>query len=141
MLQNLSFGYLRDDNMAVNEKFRIFHQNFVDCYSIAFPERFIKVRARDFGVRWFTRELKRLRNQMVFIQDLYKLHNSPELRTLRNKFRLQYRLAIKRKKIAENDKLIKNALNLTKLIWSLINNRRNIRKQRNYGNISPNDFM
>ncbi|KAK9872819.1 hypothetical protein WA026_019603 [Henosepilachna vigintioctopunctata] len=72
---------------------------------------------------------------MVLIQDLYKLHNSPELRSLRNKFRLQYRLAIKRKKIAENDTLIKNALNPTKAMWCLIS------KQKNSGDISPNDFI
>ncbi|XP_031337191.1 uncharacterized protein LOC116166376 [Photinus pyralis] len=131
MLSNFSWHYLADINLDVKAKFNIFHGNFLDAFSIAFPKRKLSTRKRDSGIKWFTKEIKLLRDRFHFFTDFYNQYKTESLKRIRNTCRAQYRNAIKNAKINACDKVIRNSANPCKMMWTMINNQRNNVKTTN----------
>ncbi|KAK9891630.1 hypothetical protein WA026_015593 [Henosepilachna vigintioctopunctata] len=140
MLQILDWGCVIRQNGDINNNFRIFQQNFVDCFLMAFPERVIRGRQGDGGIRWFTRELDTMRKKLTLVNELYILYRYDNLKSLRNRLRLEYRLALRRARVEANDKIIKSSTNVSKTAWNLINKKRRFEKLTDELKISPNEF-
>ncbi|KAL3274153.1 hypothetical protein HHI36_015567 [Cryptolaemus montrouzieri] len=123
-LQNQNYDFLGTEHVDVHEAFRAFQQSFVDCFRTAFPKRRLRGKIRDAGLKWLTEELRNMRDQVTLVNELFFLYGSAELKALRNKLRLKYRLSIKNAKIRAYDKMIENSANPVKSMWNLINKRR-----------------
>ncbi|KAL3273005.1 hypothetical protein HHI36_014461, partial [Cryptolaemus montrouzieri] len=122
--QNQNYDFLGTEHVDVHEAFRAFQRCFVDCFRAAFPGRRLRGKRRDAGLKWFTEELRNMSDQVILVNELFVLYGSAELKALRNKLRLKYRLSIKNAKIRANYKMIENSANPVQSMWNLINNRR-----------------
>ncbi len=94
ILSQLSWNYTKDENLGANEAFQIFHENFVDSCMIAFPEREVRVSEHGTDSTWYTQELREMREQLELVNDLYNTYKTDNLKTIRNKLKINYKREI-----------------------------------------------
>ncbi|KAL3274794.1 hypothetical protein HHI36_019578 [Cryptolaemus montrouzieri] len=70
-LQNQNYDFLGTEQVDVHEAFGAFQQSFVDCFRAAFPERRLRGKRRDAGLKWFTEELRNMRDQVTLVNELF----------------------------------------------------------------------
>ncbi|KAL3277492.1 hypothetical protein HHI36_012838, partial [Cryptolaemus montrouzieri] len=77
-LEGLSWDFVRDKTVGINDAFQDFQDAFIGCYRTAFPEREVKDGRWSPGLGWYTEELRSMRNNLNLIYELYdkyKLNN------------------------------------------------------------------
>lgn len=140
ILCSVSWDFVRDDSLGIDERFNILNEILIDSFLVSFPSRQIKVNKRDGGIKWFSSELHDIRTRLNLLNDMYERYQTDDLRIACNRLRKYYRTMIKRAKIKANDKVIKNSNNRSRTMWSLINNMRNTPRSDRNTFISPRDF-
>ncbi|KAL3282658.1 hypothetical protein HHI36_005833 [Cryptolaemus montrouzieri] len=71
ILGGLSWEFIRDPNIQVNDAFNAFHQNFDDSCLIACPERKVGNFSSYPKVDWYTKELRDIKNRLDLINKLH----------------------------------------------------------------------
>ncbi|XP_044764430.1 uncharacterized protein LOC123320995 [Coccinella septempunctata] len=139
VLSSLSWIFLYDGGGTVNDRFGVFVDVITDAFQLCFPFRMMKSRGKDGGVRWFTRELKSMRDDLHLLNDMYSHFRTDELKRARNNFRLKYKRRVKQVRIEANDNIIKNSNNVARTMWSLIGSK-NDSRNGNSLNFSSDEF-
>ena len=139
LLNNTDWSFVKS-NLSANEKCDKFMQILCDNFNVCFP--FKKCYERnDRNVRWYDQELRKMREHLSLLNDLYKNSRLPEIAETRNNFRNSYRKEVNNKKIKANSSYISNADNRVKAAWRIINDSRSTcKKIKIPKNISPDNF-
>lgn len=140
LFSNVNFDQLLCSDMNAESKYNSFFEKVMEIFEISFPEKILKNKERDAHISWFSPELKRMRQSLATLYDLYSVHKTAELRVQRNALRCSYRLALKQAKIDANDKIITRAGNSSKAVWKLINANRDSVKVKNPVSFTANDL-
>ena len=122
------WGFLNDCSLNAEEKFSLFHGNFLEYFTTCYPERQCTVRTKDNKVVWFNNSLRQMRQGLELVSELYKLQGTDELLTIKKELRSDYRRAITFAKKQSADQYIKRSNNKSKASWEMIN--ANISRQR-----------
>ncbi|EFA09411.1 hypothetical protein TcasGA2_TC005213 [Tribolium castaneum] len=137
-LESVQWDYVIDNcDLQVEESF----QNFIDViefyHTLHFPEKMVKTLVSK-SITWFDSELKQIRHKLFFLNDLYSITKSDNVKAAR----FSYRTAIKIAKIKANDNFIKSSKNTSGAMWTVINpkRRRNINCDMSDCDITANDF-
>lgn len=125
ILGNLCWDYLYVDG-EINYKLNTFLENFCDAFQLAFPEVRITARKQDADIKWFSSELKSMRNHLALLNEMYSKYKTIQLLEQRNKFRFRYKSAIKNAKINANNDFIHNSGNPVSAMWKIVNAKRGI---------------
>lgn len=112
---------------SVDDMFDQFMKLFLKVFDEAFPIETKKVSPKtpSSNNNWFTTELKKLSNLVKTSYSTLK-NNNCELNKINYlKIKREYRSAIEAAKRGENDNLLKNASNKTKVAWNIVNKNQN----------------
>lgn len=141
LIEGLSWEFVGNNEVDVNNKFQIFCNLIKGAFCQAFPEKCYVKREAGKLFPWFNDSLRRMREQLHFLQDLCGQNHSLRLINQKNKFKNEYKAAIKQAKKNFNNNLIKNSSNKTKTMWNIINNNRASHQAKNADhNIAPDQF-
>lgn len=138
-----TWEYPVNATLDVNSKFNNFLNTILTAYHKAFPPRKICFKNNSPQATWFTDELKHMREHLQLLNEYCKINNTEQNKLVRNKFRLQYKSALKEAKISYNDKKIQQSSNPVKTMWGIINSQKNEKKTFNTlkkPNIDPMEF-
>lgn len=98
-----NWNFVNNLNISVNEKFNIFINSMEEAYLQAFPERYIRIRAPHLQSKWFNRDLKNLRDHLIFLRELHNQYKLPNFKSIYKEFRGRYKSEIRKAKIRAND--------------------------------------
>lgn len=87
-------------------------------YQLSFPLKIFEQRKKK--VRWFTNELRDMKNKVSVLFDFFKKYPSPHTETCYKQYRATYRKEILLAKRNANSKIIQNSDNRSKSIWNVI---------------------
>ncbi|KAL3276463.1 hypothetical protein HHI36_011844, partial [Cryptolaemus montrouzieri] len=107
----LSWDFIGDDTINVNDAFKTFQETFVDAFRFTFPER--------------EREARGLGTALVCIGELFAKYKSKNLKLVRNRLKTRYKKEINLAKIRANDEVIRKSTNGQSTMWGIINSKRN----------------
>ncbi|XP_031340963.1 uncharacterized protein LOC116169076 [Photinus pyralis] len=141
MLTNCTFNYLNDTKLDINTKFDLFFNNVYDAFKIAFPEKTVNLTKTKSNtcVKWFTGELRTMRNNYQLIHELHRKYGTINLLVVKRRLYSAYKKAIKNAKIAANNDAIKTSSNPIGTMWNIVNFHRYSQK-RVCSSLSANDF-
>lgn len=141
-VSNISWDFIKCKNLSVNEKFDRFIENLLNSYLHSFPVKKITCKPNlSYNQNWFNDNLKHMRNQLFFINDLCKKNpQSFYLKQQKLNYHKKYKTAIQTAKIKANDYLIKNSNSAIKTMWEIISDKRNNKTEPKKHKISPNRF-
>lgn len=121
-LLNISWDFIEDDNLNVDQKFDIFIKTVIDASNIAFPKKLVKVRSKKKPeIYWFNEKIKKMRDTLDLLHSYYLLNPTNTNKLIRNNFRKKYRDAIRQARTEANSNFIKNSKNTSKATWDIIN--------------------
>lgn len=142
MVENIDWCFLNGLNAGVEEKCSLFISKLTNAFSLAFPEKAYFTRGKDSEptFEWFNSNLKKMREKLRFLRDLYKVIPTEEIGRSLRCFRSRYREAIKCARMNSNARLIATSTNPNRCIWEMINKHRGKRKKEADINITPDDF-
>ncbi|KAL3279142.1 hypothetical protein HHI36_016656, partial [Cryptolaemus montrouzieri] len=108
-------------------------------FLISCPEKTAR-EERTHDNRWFNNNLKDLRDNLRLVSDLHDKYKNEPFKNLRRRFRVLYRVELKRAKVAYNDKLISESSNKSKTLLNIVNNKRNKNSNSFHNTLSPQKF-
>lgn len=117
----------------------MFVEVIVKAVKTAFPQKTIEVKQTNSGLKWFSSELKAMREEVdAFYQMacLLKDQNSKQ----NYKFAKRYRAAIQQAKKAAHDAILKESSNKARDAWKIINNYRRAAITTGECTITPDNF-
>lgn len=138
IVSNLDFGFIKSGD--INKCCSTFIGNVVFAFNLSFPEKVIKVKSKDSGIKWFGKTLYKMRDTVKFLNDLYNNFPTDELREIRNKYRNEYNRELIRTKKSVIGQVIQNSNNKSKKMWQLVNEKRNPPCSSKNIPISPEEY-
>ncbi|KAB0804196.1 hypothetical protein PPYR_01166 [Photinus pyralis] len=117
LLTSCNWDFLDSHELSCDIMFDTFFKKFIDAFVVAFPFKKCYVRSRDNKVVWFNEKLKRIRDRVAFINDVYRVDKSYFVQREKKRLRMEYRYAIKTAKCLANDNFISNSSNPGKAAW------------------------
>ena len=106
---NVTLEFLNDTTLGGNVKFNLFHDAFMKCFRECFPETQRRARCVDGGIEWFNASLKKQRDQYQMVCQLYNLHRTDALLSLKRELRCNYCKAISAAKCEATSRFITNS--------------------------------
>lgn len=117
---------------------------FVDLLCLgmqnSFPTVVKNVTKKDSKIRWFTPELRRMRDTLSIVNFISKQVNNPELATIARRFRAVYRSTIASARHRAHDDFISHSSNQAKAMWSIVNEFRTVGRKRASTDITADQF-
>ncbi|VEN56380.1 unnamed protein product, partial [Callosobruchus maculatus] len=140
LVETISWDFVDDNVLSVNEKFTHLIKLLNSMYFEAFREKKVNISSSKENLKWFCDELVHMRETLHFLNSVCKMNNSPENIKMRNNFRKQYKTAITHAKIRTNDNFIKESPNKSKAIWKIIAGNTRDKNYSNETTINADEF-
>nr|CAI5833012.1 unnamed protein product [Callosobruchus analis] len=137
--QNVMMGGWRPYDATGFQRTSPYHSN---CLYEAFPEKTLLSKTdRSYEASWFNDDIRKMREQLYFLNSLYSQNQTDYLKNSLNAFKKKYRIAIISAKKSYNEQIIKRSNNPTKCMWEIINKTRksNHKRLKNIS-INPDEF-
>ena len=124
-LSNVSWEFIKEQNISVNDKFENFLDILMQAIDYSFPEK-SKLRNTDssFRINWFTDELKQKRNTLHLLQDCYNNTPTENLRSIIKQYKSAYRKDLMIARKLAHDNFISISNNPQRAMWKIINNNK-----------------
>lgn len=138
-LGGIDVSFLSDDSLNANMCFKIFSSIFVNIFEMSFPERTMKGKSNDAGVKWFNGGLRLMREKLRLINEMYLKFKTEDLKRARSLLSKEYKSSLRQAKTKANDKFIFKSDNPVHNMWILINAKRE-NKCKESNSISANSY-
>lgn len=140
LLSNETWPFL-NSNLNADEKHHLFLNTILQYRDIAFPltKKQIQV-GRVTKISWFNEELREMRENLRFLNDLYSNFRTVNLADRLKRYKYKYKKAINEAKQRANTKYIQNSDNIAKAAWDIINTNRKHVSSTGRTDIHANDF-
>nr|CAI5830366.1 unnamed protein product [Callosobruchus analis] len=142
LVENLNWSFIQDTKLGCDKKFETFIDIIQNCLYEAFPEKTLLSKTdRSYEASWFNDDIRKMREQLYFLNSLYSQNQTDYLKNSLNAFKKKYRIAIISAKKSYNEQIIKRSNNPTKCMWEIINKTRksNDKRLKNIS-INPDEF-
>nr|CAI5841041.1 unnamed protein product [Callosobruchus analis] len=142
LVEKLNWSFIQDTKLGCDKKFETFIDIIQNCLYEAFPEKTLLSKTdRSYEASWFNDDIRKMREQLYFLNSLYSQNQTDYLKNSLNAFKKKYRIAIISAKKSYNEQIIKRSNNPTKCMWEIINKTRksNHKRLKNIS-INPDEF-
>ena len=143
LVSESDWDFVKGLNESVDDKFCIFMGILENAYLQSFPEKIYETRSdQSHRITWFTEELKGMREQVRFLEELNRQYNDIDVSRICKQCKIDYKQAIRRAKIKRNDDIIQTSSNPARAMWDIINEHRGMSKSHHSHSpsIDPNKF-
>lgn len=138
-LLNTNWNFINNNNINVGNKFYLFINQITSAVEQSFPVKTKLVNGTNIPkITWFNAELRRRRDTLHFLEDIYKQNPTTYLNSVIKSKRHQYRSELAKAKKEANSKFIASSKNPQKAMWRIINSNKN--QTENKSDISPDEF-
>lgn len=140
-LQQVDWGFIDDLSLNIDAKSEIFLNTITFGLEMFFPVKSrILTNDKKQNLRWFTDNLRQMRETLHLLQDIYKNNPSSDLKDLIHKTKRNYRQELVKARKTANDNYIHTNKNQPKAMWNLINANKSQKSEKVSNIISPDDF-
>ncbi|KAG8251741.1 HIR complex subunit [Homalodisca vitripennis] len=120
-LLTINWEFVVDSVKDAETRFNDFFQVFINGFHFCFPEVILRARKnRPTRPKWFTPELKVMRERLIFYQDFAKSTGSLEAKKVYSIARKTYQYEIRQAKLKTNAAYIEGAANKCSAAWKVI---------------------
>nr|CAI5851826.1 unnamed protein product [Callosobruchus analis] len=143
LVEKLNWSFIQDTKLGCDKKFETFIDIIQNCLYEAFPEKTLLSKTdRSYEASWFNDDIRKMREQLYFLNSLYSQNQTDYLKNSLNAFKKKYRIAIISAKKSYNEQIIKRSNNPTKCMWEIINKTKksNHKRLKNIS-INPDELL
>ncbi|KAK9501211.1 hypothetical protein O3M35_011969 [Rhynocoris fuscipes] len=119
LLSFVDFNQILSNN-DLEKDFNCFINIIQYYFEYCFSKTTVKINNRKVTNKWFTDDLKKMKNELEIVYSLMKTVNDSELKVKYRKMKRKYRTALKEAKKSDNGEYLMKAENKNKAAWSLI---------------------
>lgn len=121
LLQGEDWTPLIEENLDAQSSYTLFHTLFTNCFNRAFPEvTFRKSKSDNLLLRWETKELDQMKNQLDAIYTIIKVTEEYQFKELYKKLKREYNVKVDEAKKKAYSKYISESENRVSAAWKLV---------------------
>lgn len=124
---------------SLNDQFELFFDKFLSALNVALPlkeKKFSRPRSKNkfHNCAWYTSELSDMKERCLYLYNLYKTSNFPEIKSVYKENKSKYMLSVNQAKKAFLNQFINTAKNKSKAVWSVVNSTIDTNDKSGFGN-------